>query len=83
MSSSSKCKIDFDIELQLVFVVIHRLVSRTQCKYQSQDENATRIGQDQDIVLLGTCPGSLIFKGLKLDHEVDLGVINLVTLHSY
>jgi hypothetical protein len=80
MSSSSKCKIDFDIELQLVFVVIHRLVSRTQCQSLSRDENATRIGQDQGVVLLGSCPLTLV-ESLKIDHEIDLVVI-LVTLRS-
>jgi hypothetical protein len=73
-------QIDFDIQLQLVFDVIHRLVSRTRCQSRSQDENATRIGQDQGFVLLGSCPSTLV-EGLEIDHEIDLVVI-LVTLRS-
>jgi hypothetical protein len=64
-----------------MFDVIHRLVSRTRCQSQSQDENATRIGQDQGIVLLGSCPSTLV-ESLEIDHEIDLVVI-LVMLRSY
>jgi hypothetical protein len=81
MSSSLKCKINFDIELQIVFNVIHGLVSRTRCQSQSRDDNATRIGQDQGIALLGSCP-STPAESLEIDHEIDLVVI-LVTLCSY
>jgi hypothetical protein len=80
MSSSSKCRIDFDIELQLVFIVIHRFVSRTRCQSQSRDENATLIGQDQGVVLLGSYPRTLV-ESLEIDHEIDL-MVNLVTLRS-
>jgi hypothetical protein len=63
-------RFSLDIKLQLVFDVMHRLVSRTQCQSQSRDENATHIGQDVPFGLLGSCPstfvGSLVHSRLTM-----------------